>query len=59
MIPFIFQHDNTPVHIECNMQTLLGQNDVQVIQWPAHSSDLNFIENVLSMFQNRVTFQQN
>ena len=52
MIPFIFHHNNAPVHTTRNVQTWL---DDQVIQWPAQSPDLNMIENVWSMFQNRVT----
>lgn len=54
MIPFIFQHDNAPVHTARNVQTWLDEHDVQVIQWPAQSPDLNVIENVWGMLQNRV-----
>ena len=54
MIPFIFQYDNAPVHTAPNVQTWLDEHDVQVIQLPAQSPDLNVIENVGSMLQNRV-----
>ena len=53
MIPFIFQYDNAPVHM-INVQTRLDEHDVQVIQWFSQSPDLNVIENVWGMFQNRV-----
>ncbi len=54
MIPFIFQQSNAPVHTSHNVQTWLDEHDVQVIQWPAQSLDLNVIENDWGMLQNRV-----
>ena len=50
----IYIPDNVPVHTARNVQTWLAEHDVQVIQWPAQSPDLNVIENVWSVVKNRV-----
>ena len=44
--PFIFQHDNAPVHKARNVERWLDQQEIQTIQWPAQSPDLNLIENL-------------
>ena len=51
MIRFIFQNDNVPFHSSRNIQTWLGEHDVQVIPWLAQSPDLNVTENVWIMPQ--------
>ena len=43
---FIFQHDNAPAHTARITQAWLEEQDFQTIQWPAHSPDLNLIENI-------------
>jgi len=54
MLPFIFQHNNAPVHTARNVYTWLDEHDVQVIQCPAQSPDLNVIKNGWCILQNRV-----
>ena len=44
--PFIFQHDNAPVHKARNVERWLDQQEIQTIQWPVQSPDLNLIENL-------------
>ena len=44
--PFIFQHDNAPVHKARNGERWLDQQEIQTIQWSAQSPDLNLIENL-------------
>ena len=44
--PFIFQHDNAPVHKARNVERWLDQQEIQTIQWPAQSPDLNLIDNL-------------
>ena len=42
----IFQHDNAPLHTSRLTKTFLQKRNLKVLKWPAHSPDLNPIENM-------------
>ncbi len=41
---FVFQHDNDPKHTARVTQACIAENNLEVLQWPAQSPDLNPIE---------------
>ena len=43
---YIFQQDNDPKHPVKSMKKWLSENNVNVLQWPSQSLDLNPIENL-------------
>ncbi|EYC34438.1 hypothetical protein Y032_0001g414 [Ancylostoma ceylanicum] len=43
---YIFQHDNDPKHTSALVRTWLSSENVEVLEWPAQSPDLNPIENL-------------
>ena len=51
---FIYQHDNDPIHTSKETKTLMNLAQVKTLNWPAHSPDLNIIENILSLLSNFV-----
>lgn len=51
---FVFQHDNDPKHTSRLVKGFLRESDVNVLDWPAQSPDLNPIENLWGHVQQQL-----
>lgn len=51
---WIWQQDNASIHTACKFFDCFHEEEVSTSDWPARSPDLNLIENVWSMLQDKV-----
>ena len=49
----VFMQDNAPCHTVKSLKTFLSEEDVTVMEWPAQSPDMNPIENVWKLLNER------
>lgn len=51
---FIFQQDNAPVHVARSSMDYFERKQIQLLEWPPYSPDLNIIENVWGIVSHKV-----
>ena len=49
--PYIFQHDNCPIHTSQYTKKWLHNHNVNILPWPSVSADANCIENVWALMK--------
>ncbi|KAJ5104253.1 hypothetical protein N7532_004782 [Penicillium argentinense] len=50
----IFQHDNAPTHTARVVRDALAEMNIEVMEWPPHSPDLNPIENLWALLKAKI-----
>lgn len=52
--PWVFMQDRAPAHAAASTQAFLGARNIEVLDWPGNSPDLNPIENLWAEVQTRL-----
>ena len=55
---FIFQQDNCPIHRARIVREWMENNEMNVLDWPARSPDLNPVENFWSFPVKKINAQR-
>lgn len=53
-LPWILQQDNAPIHNARVVKSFISSQNVQLLNWPPYSPDLNIIENVWGWLTRKV-----
>lgn len=53
-IKWVYQHDNAPIHTARVAKSWINSQNIQILNWPPYSPDLNIIENVWGWLSRKV-----
>ena len=56
--PAVFVQDNAPCHRAKSVKIFISEEDANVMEWPTQSSDMNPIENVWKLLNERKRIQE-